>query len=467
MPLAVDTAGTLYAAVSGGLIYVSRDHAQTWAAVGSPVPPWTNRGAGVSVANIIPAGAGGALYAILNQVATSGFVTRLSADGSTILYSTYLRGHPSGGAFLEFLAEPTALFEQNWISGIALDPADNATVAGITRASDFPVAAPAQSANAGLADAFAATIAADGSKLTFSTYLGGSQDDGALAVGLDAKGSVILAGQTWSPDFPFSEQLQQNYGFGEAFLTKLAPPGPPSITAVLNGASFQPGIEAGSWVAIKGTNLANTSPGRIWRTDEVIGGRMPTSLDGVSVTIDGKPAFVYYISQSQINVQAPSDTALGPVDVVVNNNGSVSAPATAQLQSAAPAFFTYYGTDYAIASRLPDYAPVADPSVVPSTVAAHPGDTLTLWGTGFGPTNPPAPAGTAVTGNPVVVTMPQVSVGGVPVTVIGASLTPDSAGLYQVTVQLPSTVPTGAVAVEASAAGVTTQSSALLFIARP
>jgi hypothetical protein len=126
-------------------------------------------------------------------------------------------------------------------------------------------------------------------------------------------------------------------------VVKLSPPGPPVITSVVNGASFQPGIEAGSWVTIKGANLANTFPGRNWRDDEVVNGNLPTSLDGVSVTIDGKPAFVYYISPTQINVQAPSDGATGAVSVVVTNNGSASAPATAQLQAAAPASFCFRG----------------------------------------------------------------------------------------------------------------------------
>jgi uncharacterized protein (TIGR03437 family) len=50
------------------------------------------------------------------------------------------------------------------------------------------------------------------------------------------------------------------------------------ISSVVNGASFQPGIEAGSWVTILGTNLANTIPGRTWRADEIVAGRRPTSI---------------------------------------------------------------------------------------------------------------------------------------------------------------------------------------------
>ncbi len=461
---AVDPSGTVYAAVSGtNANFVSHDRGQSWTAIGTFIPPWRSASSGPVVNRIVPAGTSGTLYTTIFQTATSGFVTRLSADGSKIMYSTYLRGHASMGSYVIFAAEPGVFLTQSWISSIALDAAGNATVAGGTRAADFPVVTPAQTTSHGQADIFAATISADGSKLNDSTYFGGSEDDSALAVALDSQGNVILAGQTWSFDFPIPGGVQPPTGYGEAFVVKLAPPGPAVITSVLNGASYQPGIEAGSWVMIQGANLASTSPGRTWRGDEVVNGNLPTSLDGVSVTIDGKPAFVYYISPTQINVQAPSDSTVGTVNVVVNNNGNISAPATAQLQTVAPAFFMYPGTNYAVASRLPDYALVGDPSSIPGTVAAKAGDTLVLWGTGFGATNPVVPAGTAVSGAPAVVTAPTVKVGAVAAQVIGTVLTAGSAGLYQVTIQLPSAVPTGAVPVQASVDGVPAQAGVLLF----
>jgi uncharacterized protein (TIGR03437 family) len=218
---------------------------------------------------------------------------------------------------------------------------------------------------------------------------------------------------------------------------------------------------------ISGTNLANTYPGRTWTSSELADGKLPTSLDGVSVTIDGKPAFVSYISPVQINVQAPSDAAVGAVNVVVDNNGASSTPASAQLQAFAPAFFMYLGTNYAIASRLPEYALLGDPTAVPGTIAAKPGDTIVLWGTGFGATNPPVDAGTSVSGAPAAVTLPAVTVGGVPAHVISTILSAGSAGLYQVTIQLPANVSTGAVAVTASVGGEQTQAAALLFVSKP
>ena len=438
--LALDPSGAVYAQTSQG-VFVSHDHAQTWLPLGSSTPP-----PGSAAGGLVPDGATGTLYVATNQIATAGFVSKLSADGSTLEYSTYLRGHASLVGSVTYVSEPNVFTTQGWISGIVLDAAGNATVAGGTRGIDFPTVNPAQAANTGLADAFVSTISADGSKLTYSTYYGGSQDDGALAVALDSQGNAIFVGQTFSGDFPVPGGSQLPFSYGSAFVVKLET-GPPVISAVLNAASFQTGIEAGSWVMIAGTNLANTNP-RTWMAGDFVGGNLPNSLDGVSVTIDGKPAFVEYISPTQINVQAPTDSTVGAVNVVVTNNGAVSAPATAQLQAVAPAFFLYPGTNYAVASRLPDYTPVGNQSA-----PAKPGDTLVLWGTGFGATSPPVAAGTVVTGTPAAAA-PTLTIGGIAVPVISALLTAGSAGLYQITVQVPANVPPGAVALKASVGGV-------------
>jgi hypothetical protein len=224
--LAVDPSGTLYAAAGAQGNFLSRDHAQTWTAIGSFIPPSAFESFSPGVTSIVPAGSAGTLYTTINQVATSGFVTRLSADGSSIIYSTYLRGHASMESIVIFAAEPAVFLTQTWITAIALDAAGNATVAGGTRATDFPGVVPAQAASAGLADVFAATLSADGGKLNYATYFGGSADDSALAAALDSQGNVILAGQTWSFDFPIPGGVQPPTGYGEAFVVKLTPPAP-------------------------------------------------------------------------------------------------------------------------------------------------------------------------------------------------------------------------------------------------
>jgi uncharacterized protein (TIGR03437 family) len=449
--LSLDPSGAVYADSTTG-VYVSHDHARTWTAlspfVASPV---------TTLASLVPAGSSGTLYSAVNQLSTAGFVSRLSTDGSALEYSTYLRGHPSLVGSTFYASEPNVFMTQNWISAIELDAAGNATVAGGTRAVDFPTANPAQAANAGLADAFVTTISADGSKLNYSTYYGGSQDDAALAAALDFQGNPIFAGQTFSEDFPVPGGSTLPFSYGNAFVVKLAPPAPPVITSVLNAASFQPGIEAGSWVMIQGTNLANIYPGQTWTASDFAGNDLPIQLAGVSVIIDGKPAFVEYSSPTQINVQAPTDTVTGTVNVVVTNNGAVSAPAPARLQTVAPALFMTPGYN-AIASVLPTYTPVT------YTAPAKPGDMVVLWGNGFGPTIPTVPAGMIVTGAPVTATLPVVTVGGMQVPVISSVLTTATAGLYQITIQLPANVPTGTPAVQASIGGLQTQSGVTLFV---
>ena len=454
--VAVDPAGALYTSAYNAGIFVSRDHGQSWqniTAVTAVEPGFV-----ANIMELAPVGTGGTLFAILQNPQNSSFVTKLSPDGSSMIFSTLLNGHVSLAPSTIYAAEPGNFLTQNWIYGIALDASNNVILAGGTRARDFPMANPQRPGNTGKADAFVTILAADGSKWNYSTYYGGSDDDSALAVALDNQGNLVLAGQTWSSDFPVVNGTQAQHGVGDAFVLKLAPNNPPTITSVLNGASYLPGIEAGSWAMIKGNNLANTT--RPWSTDDFNGNNLPTSLNGVSVTIDGQPAFVSYISATQINVQVPSDSTVGSVNVVVDNNGAVSAPAPAQLQSYAPALFMIPGTSAVIASVLPGY------TLVTSSAPAHPGDTLVLWATGFGPTTPQIPAGTVVSGIPVAAT-PTVTIGGMGVPVLNSLLAPDGVGVYQITIQLPDNVPTGTVAIQASVGGAQTQSDTTIFVRKP
>jgi uncharacterized protein (TIGR03437 family) len=238
---------------------------------------------------------------------------------------------------------------------------------------------------------------------------------------------------------------------------------------VVNGASFQAGICAGSWVTIEGTKLANSS--RTWRTSEVVNGKLPTQLDGVSVQINGKPAYVEYISPTQINAQAPSDTALGPVNVQVTNHGVTSDPVTAQLQAASPGFFLW-NNKYVVATRA-DYSWVGPPNLFPNatTVPAKPGDVIIFWGTGFGATNPAVPAGmvpsAAIPGKVgYVVKPPSVLIGGITAKVIGAALSPDSAGLYQIIVEIPANVGSGDQSVVAESVGFHSPSGVYINVAQ-
>lgn len=238
----------------------------------------------------------------------------------------------------------------------------------------------------------------------------------------------------------------------------------PSITSVVNGASFGSTISPGSWVTINGTNLANSA--RPWGASDIVNGALPTQLDGVSVTIDGNPAYVEYISPTQLNVLAPADSTTGSVNVQVNNNGAMSPMGAANLQQTSPAFFLWNGK-YPVATRS-DYSLVGPSGLFTGAITnpAKPGDVIVLWGTGFGPTNPAVPAGQQTPSDQIyaVTNVPSVTVGNTPAQVIGAALTPGTAGLYQIIVQLPSSISAGDQPVVVQAPGGPPVSNAVLTI---
>jgi uncharacterized protein (TIGR03437 family) len=217
---------------------------------------------------------------------------------------------------------------------------------------------------------------------------------------------------------------------------------------VVNGASFGAPIEAGSWVTIRGTGISTTT--RTWTAADFTNGT-PTSLDGVSVSMGGKPAFVYYISPTQINVQAP-DFGTGSIGVTVTNSAGTSNTVNVTATSFAPAFFQA-GT-YAIATHL-DGTLVAPAGLVAGSSPAARGETVVLWGTGFGSVSPTVAAGETsaqALGDAVasVVATPAITIGGVPVTVVAGALNPSALGLYQIAVTVPDTVASGDQAIVAS-----------------
>ena len=241
-----------------------------------------------------------------------------------------------------------------------------------------------------------------------------------------------------------------------------APASVPAITAVENGASFLAGFAPNAWFTITGSNLASVA-GDTWQ-NSITGGQLPISLDGVSVTVGGQPAYVQFVSPDQINAVAPN-IAAGPTAVVVKNSFGASAAFAAASQTYSPAFFLWSG-GYAVATHQ-DFSPAVDNGTIPgmTTVAAKPGDVIILWGTGFGPTTPAAPVGAEIplssfpTSSPVSVT-----VGGQPATVYGAALAPGYAALFQVAIQIPASLADGDYPVVATVMGVPSPNSALIGV---
>jgi hypothetical protein len=156
------------------------------------------------------------------------FVSKLNGAGSTLDYSTYLGGSGTQVAY-----------------GIAVDSNGSAYLTGYNYGGNFPTVNPEQAQNAGFYDAFVSVLDPTGSYLSFSTYLGGSQDDFGHGIALDPSGNVYVAGATFSTDFPTTAgSFQPSYVGGpyDAFVTMYNAPALPLVS--LSPSSYDFGSQA-------------------------------------------------------------------------------------------------------------------------------------------------------------------------------------------------------------------------------
>jgi len=243
----------------------------------------------------------------------------------------------------------------------------------------------------------------------------------------------------------------------------------PTISSggVVNGASGRAGIASGSWVTIYGTNLSTTT--RQWNAADFRDGRLPMSLDGVSVKINNRDAAVYFISPTQINALAPTDPSLGIVGVTVTNSRGTSANFATSYQTYSPAFFTFSQQNGIYpAAVYPSGAFVGRTDLfagAASSLPPAPGDRILLFGTGFGPVTPAADPASVVTGAATLATGNDltISVGGQRATVEFAGLV--GSGLYQFNIIVPD-VPDGDQPLIAQIGGLTSQATLRLTVRR-
>jgi uncharacterized protein (TIGR03437 family) len=235
----------------------------------------------------------------------------------------------------------------------------------------------------------------------------------------------------------------------------------PMITTAsfVNAASLAPGGSAGEFISIFGANLASTT--RLWRTSDFVNGTLPTSLEGVTVTIDGKAAYVAYVSPLQLNVVAPNVTTVGPVFVTVKNNGLTSGSITVPMSAVHPGLFLFKGNAI-VAYHSDNVTPVGASGVVTGSTPAKPGETIVLWGTGLGPTNPPYPEGQILTTGYPCAGLPTATIGDTPATVTYAGLA--IAGVYQVNVTVPPTAQDGDLPVVIQLQGASSQANAIITV---
>jgi len=169
-------------------------------------------------------------------------VTKLNADGSALIYSTFLGGG-----------------EPEWPNAIAIDGSGNAYISGVTRSSNFPVTPGAfdTTYNGGWDDSFVTKLNASGSGLVYSTFLGGGgSDEHGFGIAVDGSGNAYISGHTDSSNFPVTLgafDTKYNGGNGDVFVTKLNAAGSALIySTFLGGADWDNGLA----IAIDGSGNA-------------------------------------------------------------------------------------------------------------------------------------------------------------------------------------------------------------------
>ncbi|TMI78000.1 MAG: hypothetical protein E6H04_13225 [Bacillati bacterium ANGP1] len=169
-----------------------------------------------------------------NRGDTNAFVTKLNADGSNLVYSTYLGG---------------SAIDTDVGRAIAVDADGNAYVTGNTYSNDFPTTPYAyQQSLGGSADAFVTKLSPDGSALVYSTYLGGSDYDAGYGIAVGPSGCAYVIGVTSSANFPLNEAYQTTFGgIQDAFVTKLSADGSALVYSTYLGGSMS---DAGRSIAV-------------------------------------------------------------------------------------------------------------------------------------------------------------------------------------------------------------------------
>ena len=358
----------------------------------------------------------------LLTVGIGAFVAKVNAGGTGLVYVTYL-----GPGILQ----PTiGTYDADFATAIAADGAGNAYVSGFTADPAFPATAGAfQTAldNAatpplvGPYDAFVAKLNPTGSAMVWATYLGGSENDQAQTIAVDSAGNVWVSGTTMSADFPAkvsvtpggAEFLAELNSTGSALSYSAVFPSGMAATALavdagdtvhVGGATglisaFSPGsapgqtfdpwmfgmanaaggslagrLAPGELISIYGLHLGPVAP--VAATFDAAG-FLPTTLGGVQVTINGTPAPLLYVSDTQINALAPVELAAGSaVEFEIAQNGAPLPAFRVMVDIAAPGVF-----------RNPDGSAAAinqDGTVNSQANPAPLGSYVAIWATGTG-----------------------------------------------------------------------------------
>jgi uncharacterized protein (TIGR03437 family) len=267
-------------------------------------------------------------------------------------------------------------------------------------------------------------------------------------------GALVL-----NPDTSQSSVFNFNVGNGQ--------PSTAVITSIVTTSSNAPQISQNTWIEVHGTNLANIT--QTWSQigwDFVKNG-LPTTLGNVTATVNGKPAAIFYVSSTQVNILTPLDDSTGSVAVQLNTpNGTTSATSVTEVQTT-PAFLVVDVAGHVAAEHVPSLSFLGPPSLnapgytfTPATA----GENVAIYATGFGQTSP-AFTGQLANLGPFPINLPNlptVTIGNLPATVqFGGLVGP---GLYQINLQVPASAPAGDLPIVAQFNGASTQSTAVITV---
>jgi Beta-propeller repeat/Cep192 domain 4/Abnormal spindle-like microcephaly-assoc'd, ASPM-SPD-2-Hydin len=272
------------------------------------------------------------------------FAPGMSGDAS-LIYSTYLGGNGNDSG-----------------KGIAVDAAGNAYVAGSTASTNFPATGGAfQGNNGGGTDAFVSEVTAGGAALTYSTYAGGSNNDAAAAIALDAAGDAFVTGNTTSTDFPTHSAVQAacntaSTGCDDAFVLELAPGGASATYSTFLGGSAH---DTGAGIALDAAGNAYVAGATNSIDFPVTPGAFQVACGSTAACGN---AFVAKFGPSAALQVLPSLVPFG-----VQTVGTVSAPQTVTVTNESGATVTFtnisassgYGVDTASTTCGPSN-PLAD-----------------------------------------------------------------------------------------------------------
>ena len=352
------------------------------------------------------------------------FLTRMEADGTRPIYSTFIGGKERDDAF-----------------GLAIDNFGNAYICGSTlSAEDFPRTSPGlQPGPAGGQDAIVLAMNTNGEQLVFSTFLGGSVADAANAITLDRRGNVIVTGFTSSPDFQVTRGLAQFFfgGVRDAFLTRMAPVYLPPDPAVSAAGFVRGPLTVGQIVTIFGLGIG---PPTAAETQLDTDGRVARALAQTEVFFDEFAAPLFFVRDDQINAQVPYELGnrrTARIRVVYRGKATLDRPV--DLAVSAPAIFTYAAeNNRAIVLNQ-------NGSFNSATSPAAAGEVIVFFATGEGVVSP-----NQSTGRPATVPLPapvlpvSVNIGGQrvpPGDIRYAGAAPGFVGLMQVNVVVPRSTP--------------------------